>query len=545
MTDKITALYCRLSQDDMLAGESNSITNQKDILSKYASENGFTNTAFYVDDGFSGTNFDRPDFQRMKADIEEGRIGTVIVKDLSRLGREYLQTGYYTEMYFPQHDVRFIAIHDSVDTSVGDNEFAPFKNIMNEFYAKDCSKKIRAVLKAKGQSGKPVGVRPPYGYKKSEDDKNVWVIDDPAASVVRRIFQLCIEGHGPYQIAKILTADGIPTPSTYALESGNIVGTGSAKHSTHWIGQEVTRILERPEYAGHTANFKTFKKSYKCKKQIVKPKSEWLIFENTHEPIISQHDYDLVQQLRANKRVPQKCEIPNPLSGMVYCADCGAKLYLSRASSIPEQKESLKCGTYSKHYHECTAHYIRSSILKEIVVAEINKVLTNVHTNEDTFIRTTMEQSAASHLDEVKKAKRTLTRFEQRIAELDRLFAKLYEDNALGKISDERFGQLSKSYEDEQHKLKADTVQLRALIDEREQKSSDINRFISLVRKYEHIDELTPEIMHELVEKIVVHERDKSKGYREQEVDIYFRFNIAVVSVLLDSREYINNKKAA
>ena len=543
MTDKITALYCRLSQDDMLAGESNSITNQKDILLRYAQDNRFPNPQFYVDDGFSGTNFDRPDFQRMISDMEAGRIGTIITKDLSRLGREYLKTGEYIEMIFPDYNVRYIAINDNVDTAKSENEMMVFRNVFNDFFAKDCSKKIRAVIKAKGQSGKPIGVRPPYGYKKSPDDKNVWVIDEPAAKVVRRIFRLCIEGHGPYEIAKILTADGIATPSTYALESGNIVGTGSAKHSTHWIGQEITRMLERPEYAGHTANFKTFKKSYKCKKQVVKPRSEWMIFENTHEPIISQHDFDLVQKLRVKKHVPQKCATPNPLSGMVYCADCGKKLYLSRGSGIPENKECLKCGTYSKHYHECTAHYIRTCILSELVLGEINRVLNDVHRNENEFVHRVMEQSAASHLDEVKRAKKTLARFEQRIAEIDKTYAKLYEDRALGKISDERFEQLSKGCDDEQSKLKADSVELHALIDEREQKSGDISHFIGIVRKYERITALTPEIMHELIDKIIVHEADKSGGYREQEVEIYFRFKVLAVSAVLDSREY--TKKAA
>ena len=534
MTDKITALYCRLSQDDMLAGESNSITNQKDILLRYAQDNRFPNPQFYVDDGFSGTNFDRPDFQRMISDMEAGRIGTIITKDLSRLGREYLKTGEYIEMIFPDYNVRYIAINDNVDTAKSENEMMVFRNVFNDFFAKDCSKKIRAVIKAKGQSGKPIGVRPPYGYKKSPDDKNVWVIDEPAAKVVRRIFRLCIEGHGPYEIAKILTADGVATPSTYALESGNIVGTGSAKH---------TRMLERPEYAGHTANFKTFKKSYKCKKQVVKPRSEWMIFENTHEPIISQHDFDLVQKLRAKKHVPQKCMIPNPLSGMVYCADCGKKLYLSRGSGIPEKEECLKCGTYSKHYHECTAHYIRTCILSELVLGEINRVLNDVHRNENEFVHRVMEQSAATHLDEVKKAKKTLARFEQRITELDKMYAKLYEDRALGKISDERFEQLSRNCDDEQAKLKADSVELHALIDEREQKSGDISNFIGIVRKYERITALTPEIMHELIDKIIVHEADKSGGYREQEVEIYFRFKVLAVSAVLDSREY--TKKAA
>ena len=529
MTNKITALYCRLSQDDMLAGESNSITNQKDILLKYAKENGFLNPQIYADDGYSGTNFDRPDFQRMKTDIENGKVSTVIVKDLSRLGREYLQTGYYTEMFFPEHDVRFIAIHDNVDTNLGDNDFAPFKNIINEFYAKDCSKKVRTVLKAKGMSGKPLTSNPPFGYKKSEDDKDKWVIDEPAAEVVRRIFKLCIEGRGPRQIARALNAEGVPTPTIHSLGSGN----------ANWDHRSIRDILERLEYVGHTVNFKTCKKSYKCKKRINLPKEEWVVFENTHEPIISQHDYDLVQQLRESKRRPQKkCSEPNPFSGIVYCADCGKKLYIMRGGNVPKSQESLKCSTYSRHYNECSAHYIQTCILGEIVLSEINKLLCTVSDDEDGFVKRSMEQSAASHLDEVRKAKKLIGKDERRIEELDRLFTRLYEDNVLGKIDDERFSQMSANYTDEQKKLKSEVAKLNALVEAKEQKNSDISHFLQIVRKYEHIPELTPKLMHEFVEKIVVHEAAKSSGHREQEVEIHFRFNVYVATITLDSREY-------
>ena len=529
MTNKITALYCRLSQDDMLAGESNSITNQKEILLKYAKENGFLNPQVYVDDGYSGTSFDRPDFQRMKSDIEDGKISTVIVKDLSQLGREYLQTGDYTEMFFPEHDVRFIAIHDNVDSQHGDNDFAPFKNLLNEFYAKDVSRKVRAVLKAKGQSGKPLAVNPPYGYKKSEDDKKRWVIDEPAAEVVRRIFKMCIEGRGPRQIARALNAEGVPTPSIRSR------GAGLA----HWDHRSICDILERLEYVGHTVNFKTTKKSYKCKKRIDLPKKDWLIFENTHEPIISQHDYGLVQQLRESKRRPQKkCSEPNPFSGIVYCADCGKKLYISRGGETPKNKECLKCSTYSRHYDECSAHYIRTCILGEIVLNEINKLLCAVRDDEDAFVQRSMEQSAASHLDEVKKARRLVAKDERRIEELDKLFRRLYEDNVLGKIDDEHFAQMSASYTDEQKKLKAEVVRIRELIEVKERKSSDISHFLQIVRKYEHISELTPKLMHEFVDKIIVHEADRSSGHREQEVEIFFRFSVYVVTATVDSREY-------
>ena len=289
-------------------------------------------------------------------------------------------------------------------------------------------------MKAKGQSGKPLSANPPYGYKKSEDDKNHWVIDEPAAEVVRRIFKMCIEGRGPRQIARALNSEGVTTPSIRSR------GTGLA----HWDHRSISDILERLEYVGHTVNFKTTKKSYKCKKRIDLPKENWLIFENTHDPIISQHDYDLVQQLRESKRRPQKkCSEPNPFSGIVYCADCGKKLYISRGGDTPKNKECLKCSTYSRHYDECSAHYIRTCILGEIVLGEINKLLCAVHDDENAFVQRSMEQSAASHLDEVKKTKRLLAKNERRIEELDKLFTRLYEDNVLGKIDDERFAQMS------------------------------------------------------------------------------------------------------
>lgn len=287
-TDKITALYCRLSNDDDLQGESNSITNQKAILKKYADENGLGNTQFYVDDGFSGTNFNRPDFMRMMDDVKSGKIGTVITKDLSRFGRDYLMTGQYIEMILPDYDVRYIAINDNVDTLRSENEMMVFKNVFNDWYARDCSKKIKTVFKAKGQLGKPLG-KPPYGYKKSETDKNVWVVDDEAADVVRRVFQMCIDGYGPAQIAKALRSDNILIPTAYEC------GTCPFRNPTYWGEQTINKMLDRIEYAGHTANFKTKKKSYKNKKKIDNPKSEWQIFENTHPAIISQHDFDLVQ----------------------------------------------------------------------------------------------------------------------------------------------------------------------------------------------------------------------------------------------------------
>ena len=536
--NKITALYCRLSQDDMLAGESNSITNQKDILSKYARENGFTNTAFYADDGYSGTNFDRPDFQRMKSDIEEGLIGTVIVKDLSRLGREYLQTGYYTEIFFPQHDVRFIAVHDNVDTNLGDNDFAPFKNIINEFFAKDTSRKIKAVFKAKGQSGKPLTVRPPYGYKKSDTDKNVWEVDEEAAAVVRRIFQLCIDGYGPTQIAKILTADKVLIPLAYGVQKGYYNGSPHFKNPTRWGNQTVADILSKMEYIGHTVNFKTYRKSYKCNRQLKRPKDEWMIFENTHEPIISKQQFELVQKIRSNIHRPQRVNRVNPFAGNVFCADCGKRLKLARSKSLNENQEFLTCTTYGVDSSECSAHFIRTCVLRELVLKEINKVLNAVNNDEDSFVKDAIDASMAKYHESVVKSKKSLAKYEKRIAELDRLFAKIYEDNALGKLGDERYQQLSKNYEDELIKLKKDVCEIRKFIDDKESENSNISKFLEIVKSYSNITELTPEIIHEFIEVIYVHAPDKSNGHREQMVDINFRFNVIKVSAVLDSRYY-------
>lgn len=543
MTDKITALYCRLSQDDMLQGESNSITNQKAILKKYAEDNGFSNTVYYVDDGVSGTTFERDGFKAMMTDVEAGKVSTVITKDLSRLGRDYLKTGEYIEIIFPDYDVRYIAINDGVDTFKSENEFMAFKNIFNDWYARDTSKKIRAVFKAKGQSGKPLSY-PIYGYKRSETDKNLWVIDEEPAEVVRKIFRLCIKGYGPTQIARILTEEGILTPTAYALSQGRDNGHKNAKLH-RWGSETISGILEKPEYCGHTVNFRTHVKSYKNKKRVDNPKEDWLIFENTHEAIVTKHEFDLVQELRKNKRRLTKHEEVNPFSGMVYCADCGKKMYLCRATSLTTDQEHMKCATYAKDKDGCTAHFIRTIVLKEIVLSELNKLLVNVRESEEEFVQAAMDNSVQNQSSELSKAKKALKQSEKRIAELDRLFTRLYEDNVSGKISDERFAMMSAGYEDEQKKLKASVTELTAYIETAEQKSADVTAFISVVQKYERITELTPEIMHELIEKIVVHTPDKSSGHRTQQIEIHYRFNVAVTTAVADSMKYDKKRKVA
>ncbi|MBQ3160503.1 MAG: recombinase family protein [Oscillospiraceae bacterium] len=542
-TDKITALYCRLSNDDDLQGESNSITNQKAILKKYADENNFGNTAFYVDDGFSGTNFNRPDFMRMMEDVKSGKISTIITKDLSRFGRDYLMTGQYIEMILPDYDVRYIAINDNVDTLRSENEMMVFKNVFNDWYARDCSKKIKAVFKAKGQSGKPLTSMIPYGYKKSETDKNVWEIDEEAAEVVRRIFQLCIDGYGTTQIARILTEDKVLTPTAYAemKKSGSI----TCAKPYRWSHRTIGALLEKLEYIGHTVNFRTKTKSYKSKKRIINSKTDWQIFENTHEAIISKEDFDLVQELRKNKRKLQHQEEVNPFSGMVYCADCGKKMYLCRSKSLNSDQEHLKCSTYSADKDDCSAHFIRTVVLKEIVLSELRKMTTFVRENEEDFLQSAYECSQKQQSAELKAAKKRLAQSEKRVSELDKLFTRIYEDNVSGKLSDERFEMMSKNYETEQKKLRQIIPELSQFIEASEQKNADTAQFIGIVRKYSEIPKLTPEIMHEFIEKIVVYAPDKSSGHRTQQIDICFRFNVAVATAVADSMVYDKKRKVA
>ncbi len=479
----------------------------------------------------------------MMADVEAGKVGIVITKDLSRLGRDYLKTGELIEIVFPDYDVRYIAINDGVDTFKSENELMAFKNIFNDWYARDTSKKIKAVFKAKGLSGKHLS-NPIYGYKRSETDKNLWVIDDEAAEVVRKIFRLCIDGYGPAQIARILTEEGIPTPTAYALSQGRDNGHKNAKLH-RWGSETIAHILEKAEYCGHTVNFRTHVKSYKNKKRVDNPKEDWLIFENTHEAIITQQEFDLVQELRKNKRRPTKHEEVNPFSGICYCADCGKKLYLCRATSLTAEQEHLKCSTYSSDKDACSAHFIRTVVLNEIVLSQLNKLLVSIKEHEDEFVQAAMENSVQKQSSELAKSKKKLKDAENRIAELDRLFTRLYEDNVSGKISDERFSMMSVGYEDEQKKLRASVSELTVFIESAEQKSADVTAFIEAVQKYERVAELTPEIMHELIEKIVVHAPDKSSGHRTQEIEIHYRFNVAVTTAVADSLKYDKKRKAA
>ena len=523
---RFTALYCRLSRDDELQGDSNSIKNQKLILQKYADDNGFRNTRFFVDDGYSGTTFDRPDFQRMIAEMDAGRIGTVIVKDMSRLGRDYLKVGFYTEVAFPEADVRFIAINNGVDSAnQQESDLTPFINIFNEFYAKDTSKKIRAVFKAKGQSGKPLCTNPPYGYKKDPDDKTRWIVDDEAAAVVKEIFHLCMSGYGPTQIAKDLRKRRIETPAEYGKRVGVNVPAAKQRENDdpcRWTTSTVVHILERREYTGCTVNFKTYKKSYKSKKQVKNDPSEWAIFEGMHEAIIEPEVYDTVQKIRDGRRRQTPMGEMPALSGMVYCADCGHKLYQVRGRCLP-QSEDMVCATYRKKGKSvCPSHQIRNSVIEQLLLEDLQRVTAYARNHEDEFLRLVTRNSEKALDRELRNCRKEYEQAKARIAKLDTLIQRIYEDNVEGKISDDRFAKLSGNYEAEQAQLQSRVEELQWFLDDAKEKSLNADHFLALVRKYTDIRELDAEIIREFVERINVFQAEKVDGHRQQRIQIIY-----------------------
>ena len=523
---RFTALYCRLSRDDELQGDSNSIKNQKLILQKYADDNGFRNTRFFVDDGYSGTTFDRPDFQRMIAEMDAGRIGTVIVKDMSRLGRDYLKVGFYTEVAFPEADVRFIAINNGVDSAnQQESDLTPFINIFNEFYAKDTSKKIRAVFKAKGQSGKPLCTNPPYGYKKAPDDKTRWIVDDEAAAVVKEIFHLCMSGYGPTQIAKELRKRRIETPAEYGKRVGVNVPAAKQRENDdpcRWTTSTVVHILERREYTGCTVNFKTYKKSYKSKKQVKNDPSEWAIFEGMHEAIIEPEVYDTVQKIRDGRRRQTPMGEMPALSGMVYCADCGNKLYQVRGRCLP-QSEYMVCATYRKKGKSvCPSHQIRNSVIEQLLLEDLQRVTAYARNHEDEFLRLVTRNSEKALDRELRDCRKEYEQAKARIAKLDTLIQRIYEDNVEGKISDDRFAKLSGNYEPEQAQLQSRVEELQRFLDDAKEKSLNADHFLALVRKYTDIRELDAEIIREFVERINVFQAEKVDGHRQQRIQIIY-----------------------
>jgi len=517
---KITALYCRLSSDDNLVGESNSISNQRQILQKYADDNGLTNTQFWVDDGFSGYNFERPAFQELLGKVENGEIGTIITKDLSRLGRNYLQTGIYIDMVFPQNNVRFIAINDNVDSIKGEDDFTPIKNLFNEFHVRDTSRKIRAVYKSKVEQGKRISTNAPYGYLKKD---KMLVVDENTAPIVQRIFDLCKSGFGPSQIARKLMDEQILTPNAYAYER-----TGHECYATStpyfWNPSIIARMLENMEYLGHTVNCKTYTNSYRDRKKRQNPKENWKIIENTHEPIIDLETWEIVQRVREGKRRRTSMGEMDKFSGLVFCETCGKRHYFVRGRTLDESKWGYICGTYRHHKHPCTPHSIRIPILETLVQSHIQHVMEFATEYETEFVSHISDKSAKEQKQTIDRQKRELAKVESRYAELNTLFKRIYEDNVSGKLSDERFQLLSAEYESEQKELKSVIANLTDQIEQNVEQARNIDRFMKIVKKYTDIQELDAVILRELVEKIVVYEKETIDRKKHQHIDIYYNF---------------------
>lgn len=524
---KITALYCRLSRDDELQGDSNSITNQKAILQKYAEDNGFTNIEFFVDDGYSGTNFNRPAWQALMELVDDDAVGVIIVKDMSRLGRDYLGVGMYTESIFPEHNIRFIAINNGVDSAKQqDSDFTPFLNIINEWYAKDTSKKVRAVFKAKGEAGKPLCTNPPYGYLKDPDNKFHWVIDEEAAAVVREIFDLCVKGYGPSQICTVLTEKRIKTPSAHFRELGikYPASMGELNDGCDWNPRTVSDILKKREYLGQIVNFKTRKKSYKSKKFIWNSEDDWSIFYDMHEPIITQETFDIVQKIRENHRVVSRLGEMPILSGMVYCADCGAKLYQVRGKDWTEDKAYMVCATYRKKKGLCTSHKIRNIVLEELILADIQRVTAFAREHEDEFVELITKKTFLE-IDRFNQVyQRELYEIECRMVQLDTIAKNLYEDKITGKLTDERFVYMLEIYEKERNELKEKIQNINNQLEKMKNKKVNLEYFISQSRQIGVVSELSCEIIRLLIEKIIIFSAPIDAHTKKHRIEIVYNY---------------------
>lgn len=524
---KITALYGRLSRDDNLDGDSNSIQNQKLILQKYADENGFQNAKFYIDDGYSGANFNRPAFEEMMADAENGDIAVIITKDLSRLGRNQLHTGLYIEEIFPSYGVRYIAVNDGVDTLYEtSSELMPFKNLFNEWHVRDCSRKVRAVVNAKAQRGVRIGTRAPYGYRKSEIKDGPLVVDEEAAQVVRRIFAMCASGLGPSQIARQLREEKILSPSMYAYTKYGISHSGlNTERPYNWTSDMVADMLENMVYLGHTVNMRYSTKSYKDKKKRERPKSDWLIFENTHEALVDKETWDIVQEVRSHKRRRTNMDEQNMFSGLVYCADCGKSMVLHRAHTMKPEQNNFTCRTYKKDGPDaCTSHYIREVALREIVLETIRRTTEFARNHPEQFAEYIQQKQSTEVAKEIKSVERELSSMRKRDAELDVVFKRMYEDSALGRVSNEQFRLLSEAYSKE----KAQLAEAIPAASERLEKLcgsvANAKNFITKARRFTDMEELTPEILRVFVSKIIVYEKEvKYSKHAPQVVRIRFR----------------------
>ena len=521
--DVTAFLYERLSRDDNLEGESYSIGNQKKLLAKVAKEKGYTNLVHFLDDGISGVTMDRPGFVEMIRQLEQGKAAAVFVKDLSRLGRNYIEVGRLTEEFFPDNDIRLVAVSDNIDTAEGENELAPIRNLFNEWYARDISKKRRISNKIKGNAGEPMG-QPPYGYVKDPNDPKHWIVDDEAAQVVRRVYSMTLEGFGTEQIATQLEKDGVLTPRAYWLTKGiKRPGKGKQQPPTKWNSSTITKILSLQEYCGDILNFKTYSKSYKNKKRIDNDRENWVVFQDVHEAIIERAVYEQVQQKRGKirKRRTNNGE-HNMFSGLLVCADCGSNLHFHFNQGNPEIKY-FNCSNYKGNRGTCTStHYVRVDFLEEVVLGEIRRLTKFVSLYEDEFVKAVIGHSQQAEQTDRKLKEKELKTLLARDEELDGLFERIYEDNVSGKLSDDRFAKMSRRYEDEQKELAEKIKKLRSEIEKQSSRSMTTDMFIGLVRKYTRARKLTPRMLNELIEKIEVFNAEKIDGVWEQRLRIHY-----------------------
>ena len=521
--DVTAFLYERLSRDDNLEGESYSIGNQKKLLTKVAKEKGYTNLVHFLDDGISGVTMDRPGFVEMIQQLEQGRAAAVFVKDLSRLGRNYIEVGRLTEEFFPEHDIRLVAVSDNIDTAEGENELAPIRNLFNEWYARDISKKRRISNKIKGNAGEPMGP-PPYGYKKDPDDPKRWIVDEEAAQVVRRVFRMTLDGYGTEQIATIFSEEKILTPIAYWREKGvNRPGKSKLRGPYMWNSSTITHILSLQEYCGDILNFKTYSKSYKNKKRLANDRENWVIFQDVHEPIIERAVFEQVQQKRGKIRKRRTHEGErNMFSGLLVCADCGHNLHFHFNQGNPDIKY-FNCSNYKGNRGTCTStHYVRVDFLEQVVLGEIRRLTKFASQFEDEFVKAVIGHSQQAEATDRKLKEKELKALQARDEELDGLFERIYEDNVSGKLSDDRFARMSRRYEEEQKELAEKIKALRAEIDKQNSQSMTTDMFISLVRKYTRARKLTPRMLNELIEKIEVFNAEKVDGVWEQRLRIHY-----------------------
>ena len=525
----ITALYERLSRDDDQQGDSNSVVNQKSYLTTYAADHGLANCRHYTDDGYSGGNFERPGWKQLIADIDAGLVGTVIAKDLSRIGRNYIQTGFYTEVYFRRKGVRFIAIGNGVDTvNPISSEFAPFMNVLNEMYLRDQSKKMRTFFRQRGNSGKPTNTLCVYGYRKDPADKNHWLVDDEAAAVVRRIFRLAMDCHGPYEIARILSDERFECPAYYNATHDTCMKRSNTDMSKPyaWNGVTVSNILQRPEYMGHTVNFRSSKNGLKAKRHT-KPQEEWMIFENTHEAIIREDEWQLVQCVLSVRRRTDSTGEANPLTGKLYCAECGARLNNHRSRAKQTGRESddyYDCPTYSQNKGDCCCHYVTTAFIRSVLLQMIRSVSAYAISDEDAFVDQVRSLSELRHADAVKAMMADAEKARKRIAALDTIIQKLYESYALGKTPESRFNLLSSTYEKEQAELRDKLTQIENALATYHADSSNIEAFMALARQHRDADELTASVINSFIDRVIVHAPEKVNGQRHVQIDVIFRF---------------------